>query len=248
MSRRKLLSTDNKYSRGIVVVCAGSKKYPGAALLSVGGARAGNAGYIKFFSKSRELSLLVVSKYPDVVPISELKGQRVDALLVGPGESSLPHIPKVPLVLDSAAISNVTKKQTRSKNQIIVITPHEGELKYLGESYLRSLQNLTRVEKAKKIANDFSVIVILKGAGTVVATPDQRVFIDEIGGAELATAGSGDLLAGLVASMLVDVKNESDPFELASTAVKMHSKAGRLAAKKFKTVTALEILDCLPLV
>ncbi len=248
MSRRKLLSTDNKYSRGIVVVCAGSKKYPGAALLSVGGARAGNAGYIKFFSKSRELSLLVVSKYPDVVPISELKGQRVDALLVGPGESSLPHIPKVPLVLDSAAISNVTKKQTRSKNQIIVITPHEGELKYLGDSYLRSLQNLTRVEKAKKIANDFSVIVILKGAGTVVATPDQRVFIDEIGGAELATAGSGDLLAGLVASMLVDVKNESDPFELVSTSVKLHSKAGRLAAKKFKTVTALEILDCLPLV
>ncbi len=114
MSRRKLLSTDNKYSRGIVVVCAGSKKYPGAALLSVGGARAGNAGYIKFFSKSRELSLLVVSKYPDVVPISELKGQRVDALLVGPGESSLPHIPQGPLVLDRAAISNVTKKQTRS--------------------------------------------------------------------------------------------------------------------------------------
>ena len=249
MSRRKLSVTDNKYTRGVVAVCAGSKKYPGASLLAVGGARAGNAGYVKFLSRIRELSLLVVSKYPDVVPISSLEKERFDSLLVGPGASPIAQIPKrisqLPLVLDSSAISIVVKKKSLISNCITVVTPHEGELKYLGKSYGALIQKMDRKSLAMKISAEFSIIVVLKGARTVIASPDGRVYVDEVGGAELATAGSGDVLAGLIASFLVDTKNGSDAFELVKEAVKLHSMAGRFAAKEFTSVTALEILDSL---
>jgi hydroxyethylthiazole kinase-like uncharacterized protein yjeF len=245
MSRRKLLTTDNKYSRGVVAVCAGSTKYPGAALLAIGGARAGSAGYVKFVSTSRELSNLVVSKYPDVVPISTLEKERLDSFLVGPGGSSISKLPSVPTVLDSSAIAILNKKSSRDSKRITVITPHEGELKFLGKSYGEELLGLERKSAALKIAQDFSAIVVLKGAGTVVASPDGRAFIDQVGGSELATAGSGDVLAGLIASLLVEVKDGGDPFKLVCEAVKLHSKAGRYAAKKFTAVTAVEIVDSL---
>lgn len=66
--RETLHSESNKYSRGVVAVAAGSSKYPGAALLAVGGARLGNAGYVKFLSTASSLREIVVSKFPDVVP------------------------------------------------------------------------------------------------------------------------------------------------------------------------------------
>lgn len=245
MPRRKLSRADNKYSRGVVAVCAGSKKYPGAALLAVGGARAGSAGYVKFVSKNRELALLVVARYPDVVPITNLEGERFDCLLVGPGESSLQKMPNVPIVLDSAAISYLTKENLKQSQQIKVITPHEGELKFLGKSYLKQLQDLDRKNTALKIAQDFSVIVVLKGPGTVIASPDGRSFVDVIAGPELATAGSGDVLAGLIASLLVEAKQGVDPFKAVCEAVELHSKAGRYAAKNFTAVTSVEILQSL---
>jgi len=105
MSRRKLSPVDNKYTRGVVAVCAGSKKYPGAAILAVGGARRGNAGYVKFLSSNSALISLVISEFPDVVPISSLTKERVDSLVVGPGASTLASIPDLPLVLDGAAIA-----------------------------------------------------------------------------------------------------------------------------------------------
>lgn len=245
MSRRKLLATDNKYSRGVVAVCAGSKKYPGAALLAIGGARAGSAGYVKFVSASRELSNLVVLKYPDVVPISNLENERLDSFLVGPGGSSISKLPSVPTVLDSSAIALLAKKNFRDLERITVITPHEGELKFLGESHGGELLGLDRKSTALKIAQEFSAIVVLKGVGTVVASPDGEIWFDQIGGPELATAGSGDVLAGLIASLLVEVKDGGDPFKLVCEAVKLHSKAGRYAAKKFTAVTAVEIVNSL---
>ena len=235
MSRRKLSTTDNKFSRGVVAVCAGSKKYPGAAVLAVGGARRGNAGYVKFLTTNQALSSLVVSQFPDVVPISNLKSERVDSILVGPGGSTLDSFPDIPLVLDGAAISKVRNLKVRKS--LTVITPHEGELKYLGTKFDGS-----REEIAKAIAIKFGVIVVLKGSRTIVADSDQ-IFIDRFGGPELATAGTGDVLAGLIASFLVSNKDGFDGFNLVCDAVSLHSKAGRRAANKFTSVTALEVLE-----
>lgn len=234
MSRRKLSPTDNKYSRGVVAVCAGSNRFPGAALLAVGGARRGNAGYVKFLSEDRSLTTQVVSKYPDVVPVSNLNNERVDSLLVGPGESDLSVIPDIPLVLDGAAISKVKHLKKKS---VTVITPHEGELRHLGME-----PEGTRRDLATEIARRFGVIVVLKGAGTIIADAENQ-FLDEVGGPELATAGTGDVLAGLIASMLVSIKSGQDAFGLVCDAVSLHSKAGALAAKKFTSVTAMEVLE-----
>lgn len=139
------------------------------------------------------------------------------------------------MVLDGAAIAKV--KTLKKRKSITVITPHEGELKYLGIELDGSREKI-----AKSIAAKFGVIVVLKGNGTIV-TDSHRTHLDRIGGPELATAGTGDVLAGLIASFLTAVKSGGDAFDLTCDAVSLHSKAGRQAAKNFTSVTALELLE-----
>ena len=244
MSRRKLLREDNKYSRGVVGIAAGSKRYPGAAILTVGGARRGNAGYVKFLTRELRIAEMVVSAYPDVVPISSLDKERVDVLVVGPGASKLSVIPSdLPLVLDGEMIAFAATPQFKKRKAYSVITPHEGELKYLGKQFKDRISEIGRVNTAKEIADTLDVIVVLKGNQTVIAKPGGSFKVDRIGGPELATAGSGDILAGLIGSMLV--ANTTDPFELVCDAVDMHSRAGKAASNRYKSVTSMEILESL---
>ena len=235
--RRNLQISDNKYSRGVVAIVAGSPRFPGAAILAVGGARRGNAGYVKFASANQKIRDLVVQRFPDVVPIPNLKNERIDALVVGPGSARISQLPKaLPVILDSSAITLAK----RPRAGVTVITPHEGELKYLGLEV-----GADRLETAIKLAKQFEVFVVLKGHKTVIASPDGRTYLDKYGGPELATAGSGDVLAGLIGSFLVSVKDGADPFKLVCDAVELHSRAGNYAAKKFTSVTAVEIMESL---
>lgn len=244
MPRRKLEASDNKYSRGVVAVAAGSSRFPGASILAVGGARRGNAGYVKFLSRDSKLVDLVVTNFPDVVPIASLEKERVDVLVVGPGGSRLPVIPlDLPIVLDGEMIKFAATPQFKKRKAYSVITPHEGELKYLGGNYLAKLSEIGREKTALQIANKFDVIVVLKGNKTVIAKPGGKFKVDRIGGPELATAGSGDLLAGLIGSMLAS--SATDPFDLVCDAVDIHSRAGQSAATRFKSVTAVEIMESL---
>ncbi len=230
----------HKYSRGVVAISAGSKKYPGAALLTTGAARRGGAGYIQFISADERLIDLVISQFPDVVPIGNLEELKASTLLVGSGEPQKIKIPgDVALVLDGSSIALAQQV----KNQITVITPHEGEVKYLG--VLRE----NRSETALSLAKQNNCIVVLKGPGTVVASPDGRLYIDRKGGAELASAGSGDILAGLIASMLASWKpsDRDEAFEVVCKAVTFHSMAGKLARKRANPVVATDILNALSL-
>ena len=178
-----------------------------------------------------------MARYPDVVPIRNLNKERCDALLVGPGGAKLATLPAdLPVVLDGAAIAGAK----RARSGVTVITPHEGELRYLGIK-----PGADRLETAREIADRFGIYVVLKGNRTVIAAPTGEFSIDEIGGPELATAGSGDVLAGLIASFLVSVKDGLSPFELICSAVSLHSRAGASAAKRFTSVTAMEIIDSL---
>ncbi|MFM8205578.1 MAG: NAD(P)H-hydrate dehydratase [Actinomycetales bacterium] len=246
MLRRKLNKTDNKYSRGVVAVAAGSNKFPGAAILTVGGARRGNAGYVKFLTSSSRLTDLVIAKFPDCVPIASLKNERVDVLVAGSGGSKVNTIPRdIPVVLDGEMIKFVKNKDFKKRSAYSVITPHEGELRFLDKKYSEQIKKLARREIAEDIANKYGVIVVLKGNQTIIAGPGKSK-VDSIGGAELATAGSGDVLAGLIGSILAS--NSADPFELVCNAVELHSRAGRYAAAKFKSVSALEIMDSLAFV
>ena len=237
--RRPLTSTDHKYLRGVVGVVAGSAKYPGAAVLTVGGARHGGSGYVKFLDTDHFVTSLVLQRFPDVVPISKIDGERIDALVVGPGGAELTDIPdSIPVVFDSGALARARSK----RNGVTVITPHEGELEALGYSLG------DRKETAEKIARDLNLIVVLKGNRSLIAAPDCETLVDEIGGPELATAGTGDILAGLIGSMLASWKPTTlkQSQQAVARAVELHSRAGALAAKRFTSVTALEVMESLP--
>ena len=169
---------DHKYSRGVVAIVAGSKRFPGAALLTVGGARRGGAGYVKFLDSTSLTTELVIAEFPDVVPIKSITNEKIDALVVGPGATTLRSLPEsIPIVLDSGALSLARKtKDSRNPDQIIVVTPHEGELRNLGFSLSLNPKShyatdAQRKELAQKIADELRVICVLKGHRTLIAAP-----------------------------------------------------------------------------
>ena len=239
---KPLDKTANKYSHGTVCVVAGSRAYSGAAVLAVGGARRGGSGYVTYLALDRLPALLVLRKYPDVVLRRKVERVRATAWVVGPGSPQLPKKFALPnpqyLVLDSEAIKRASTLSAQWK----IITPHAGELKHLG--YGAEIDHLDRTEVALKIAKEQNVIIVFKGNGTVIATPSGVSVVDTHGGPELATAGTGDILAGLIGSMLAswEPENETQVVEVLQKALKMHGLAAKTAAKKNMAVTATDIL------
>ena len=219
---------------------AGSTRFPGAALLAVGGARLGGAGYIKYSSPNHELRRNVIQMYPDVVPLRTTRSS-VDAWVIGPGAPHLFRIPYAPFILlDGSAMARASRLTNR--HVTLVMTPHEGEAKALG------FDVSDRRECAKTMARKFNAYVLLKGHGTVIASPTGAIKIDRWGTPDLATAGSGDILAGLLGSMLASWQPDSDQsvMEVLVLGVEAHGRAGSTASKKGLPVTALDILQKLP--
>ena len=271
-ARRPLHKSDHKYSRGVVAIIAGSKKYPGAGVLTVGGARRGGVGYVKFINKNSDATNLVLGNFPDVVPIDNLQNERVDALVVGPGATTIKSMPmKIPVVLDSGALALArSTKALRDSQQIVVVTPHEGELKSLGFSLAQDKESdisahdkvssvsarnkksafalkEARITTAQRVSDELNVITVLKGHRTVIAAPHCTPIIDTLGGPELAVAGSGDILAGLIGAFLASWKpvNFQEAQNTVAAAVHLHSQAGKHAARSHSVVVATDILESL---
>jgi hydroxyethylthiazole kinase-like uncharacterized protein yjeF len=271
-ARRPLHKSDHKYSRGVVAIIAGSKKYPGAGVLTVGGARRGGVGYVKFINKNSDATNLVLGNFPDVVPIDDLQNERVDALVVGPGATTIKSMPmKIPVVLDSGALALArSTKALRDPQQIVVVTPHEGELKSLGFSLAQDKESdisahdkvssvsarnkksafalkEARITTAQRVSDELNVITVLKGHRTVIAAPHCTPIIDTLGGPELAVAGSGDILAGLIGAFLASWKpvNFQEAQNTVAAAVHLHSQAGKHAARSHSVVVATDILESL---
>lgn len=239
-------SDSNKYSHGVVAVIAGSDRYPGAAVLCVGGARRGGAGYVNYVSLSKSATQLVLNSFPDVVLLNKAKEFKGDAIVIGSGAPKLPRGFTFPnsryLVLDSDAMSLASNSDTA----FTVITPHEGEAEKLGFPIIKG----DRKRTALSLAKHFHVLVVLKGHNTVIAAPDGTVIIDKSGGSELATAGTGDVLAGLIGSMLASwaPTNLKEALQVVAKAVEAHGLAGKYAAKEKAPITATDLLEALPFV
>lgn len=259
----------HKYRRGVVGIVAGSTAYPGAALLAVGGARRSGAGMVAFSTGEGvqgppvaapgsldPVASMVIAAYPDVVPGA---GRRVDARCVGPGlGSARPAVDAVlaalgepePLVVDASGLAVLAGPEGRaalgrrtSAGLITVLTPHAGEFARLGFDPTGG-----PLRAAQRAADDSGAVVVLKGPGTVVAAPGATAHVDAFGGPELATAGSGDVLAGLLAGMLAAPGVAADPASaalVAARAVGLHGLAGRLAAAGAGPVTAVDVLQAL---
>lgn len=176
-------------------------RYPGAAVLAVGGARRGGAGYINYLARETLPTELVLHAYPDVVPLDPDRDlaeiSKCTTVLMGPGSPSATELPNVArLIVDGGALNLVSKSPTPRVNQILVLTPHEGEARKMG------FDPSDRESCALSLAKSFQAVILLKGFQSIVATPNNIIHIDEIGGTELSTAGTGDVLAGLIASMM----------------------------------------------
>ncbi|HEV2816757.1 MAG TPA: bifunctional ADP-dependent NAD(P)H-hydrate dehydratase/NAD(P)H-hydrate epimerase [Allosphingosinicella sp.] len=206
---------DHKYSRGYVAVLAGGM--PGAAALAAAAALRAGAGYVRLIGPGLAgVPKAIVQGAGD--PEALLADPRIGAVLIGPGLD--PDDPLVgiaiasgrPLVLDAGAL----RAQPNA-----ILTPHEGEFARLFPGLAGS-----KVERARAAAAASGSVIVYKGADTVVAAPDGRAGLAPPAPAWLATAGTGDVLAGIAAARLAAL---GDPFEAACSAVAMHVHAARRA-------------------
>lgn len=142
-----------------------------------------------------------------------------------------------PLVLDADALNCVAKNTDilKKAKAPIIITPHPGEMARLVKSTPKAV-NENRAEIAADFAKEYGVVTVLKGAGTIIASPESRVMINRTGNSGMATGGSGDVLAGMTGSLLGQGANA---FDAASAAVYLHGLSGDLAAEKLGKISML---------
>ena len=252
---------DHKYSRGVVGVVAGSRQYPGAGLLAVGGARRSGVGMVRYVDRGDGVADAVVRAFPDVVLQHEPPADdpRVSAWVVGPGlghsrqdERWLQRVlaADVPVVLDADALrlladSREVADQVRSRTTrgaLTVLTPHTGEFAAL----FGSIGSAGRLAAARAAAQDSGCLIVLKGSGTVVAGLRGAVYVDPIAAHELATAGSGDVLTGLMGGFFAQRaarQSSTESARCAAAAVYLHGLAARLAGGDDRPVVATDIAE-----
>lgn len=186
--------------------------------------------------------------------VSLLKGK--DALLIGPGISThrsttefvLSLIPKIkiPVVIDADALNILASKPEaiKSLRKPAVLTPHPGEFARLLNLSTKEVVE-RKLELVPQFAAKYGVFLVLKGYRTLTATPEGRVFINSTGNPGMATAGSGDVLSGMIASMIIQEKNL---LEAVLAAVYVHGLSGDLGVQKLgeKALIAGDIIRELP--
>jgi ADP-dependent NAD(P)H-hydrate dehydratase / NAD(P)H-hydrate epimerase len=215
-------------------------------VLAVGGARRGGAGYINYLARETLPTELILHAYPDVVPLNPIADSeeisKCGTALIGPGSPAATELPDVArLIVDGGALQLLDKRPIR-RDQILVLTPHEGEAKKMG------FDTSDREECAISLAKSFNGIALLKGFHSIVATPSGIVHIDEMGGPELSTAGTGDVLAGLIASMLAS--HQPTTIDSAATivvrALTIFTSAAKSAITHRAPLVATDLLDEIP--
>lgn len=255
-------SDGHKYSRGVVGVVAGSPAYPGAALLCTGAARLGGVGMAHYLDRGDGLAAQVIARYPDVVAsgADPRSAARITGWVCGCGFDRAVDADAVravlavdrPVVLDASALSIVADDpvlrsgiaERGDAGSVTIITPHEGEFEAMFPGALAT----GRLDAALHAAAEMRAIVVLKGPGTIIASPDGAVRIDTEGTAVLSCAGSGDVLAGLIASVVAaaHARGEESMLDATAAAVWIHGRSGRIAGARGRPITALDILDRIP--
>ncbi|MGJ9413610.1 bifunctional ADP-dependent NAD(P)H-hydrate dehydratase/NAD(P)H-hydrate epimerase [Aeromicrobium sp. CF4.19] len=215
---------DQKYSRGVIGIAAGSEQYAGAAHLCVAGAQAGAAGMLRFLG-SAALSARVVDRAPEVVA-----GRgRVQAWVVGPGagDDVADHLAMalddgVPVVVDAGGLAHLPATLPGPA----LLTPHAGELAAMLQVEREAVE-AAPLRHARVAAERWRATVLLKGSRTLVVAPGERpVRVNLSGTPWLATAGAGDVLAGLAGSLLAC---GLDPLDAGSLAAFLHGRAAETA-------------------
>lgn len=245
----------DKYRRGVVGVVAGGPEYTGAAVLCVGAALHGGAGMVRFASAEPVVDL-VRQRWPEVVTTVldsaslETVG-RVQSWVVGPGLGTDERArdlvravleTDVPVIVDADALTLLPELDRRAPT---VLTPHAGELSRLIPATRPEIE-ARRLAHVRRAAEILGVTVLLKGSTTLIATPGEPTRVNLTGTPYLATAGSGDVLSGLLGALLA---TGIPAPEAAAHAAHLHGLAARIATAPGRSrapITAGDVLRCLP--
>lgn len=230
-----LNSMGHKYDRGLVHCLAG--EMPGAIALAAEAAARSGAGYVRV-STSRTIDGLPAS----IVQTggADMKDERIGCVLVGPGLGDVPQVltlaltSKAPKVIDADGMGLIGEPE-RLHGQDAILTPHEGEFVKLFGAIDDS-----KPERALEAARRSQAVIVYKGPDTLVAAPDGRLGFAPPAPAWLATAGTGDVLAGLIAAMRA---RGMASFEAACAAVWLHGRAAEAAGP---TMIADDLVEAIP--
>lgn len=255
----------HKGTYGHVLIAAGSRPMSGAGLMSSKAALRAGCGLVTWALPDR-LTDLLAGRMPEAMlagmpdngsglwtadsadRLLELAGSK-DALVIGPGLGRFPQDggwlravwegAGVPLVVDADALNMIADAgdfaSWKRREQPVIITPHPGEMARLAGVAIGDVQR-DRIGTARRYSLQHGVTVVLKGAGTVVAAPDGVVYVNTTGNPGMATGGAGDVLAGVLGSLLAQ---GLDAAAAAALGVYLHGAAGDRAAAKRQTPASL---------
>ena len=260
------LPNTHKGNFGRILLLCGSRGYTGAAALAALGALRTGAGLV-YLAVPESIYTIEAIKLlePIVLPLADENGMfswnsiptikkllpSMDAVLFGPGVGRAEGVSAIlgfvlsefqgPVVIDADGINALRqhKDVVRGREHPVIITPHEGEFLRIGGSLESG-----RAEGAKALANDLKCIVVLKGNETIV-TDGEVAFENTTGNPGMAVGGSGDVLAGMITSLL---GQHLPVLQATACAVWLHGAAGDICAEKLGQYCMLpsDILDALP--
>jgi len=244
----------HKFSRGHLAVIAGSGSFTGAPSLTSLSAAFSAAGFITLLypekCEIRNIKSSIVERklpsengifsYFSMTPDFYRTVEKADAICVGPGLTASDEI--IPMInflwnlekkiLFDADALNIIAKFTPSKRRYdAVLTPHEGEFKRLLSAYKIS-SDMDRFSLAQKLAELIGVVVVLKGPRTVIVSPGKKIYVNPTGSVALASAGTGDVLSGIIASLCAQ---GLDCFNASILGTFIHGRLSEISGKDFLT-------------
>jgi NAD(P)H-hydrate epimerase len=253
-------ASDTKYTAGAVLVIGGARGFSGAPLMTSLAALRASAGIV-WVATPPDAARILEARVPEVMvrplPNALELLERADAVALGPGLGREPEAIELvrevgighpgPIVIDADGLFafNGDLKALHGRPSPAVLTPHEGEMgRLLGEAseWVRA----NRLEAVRRAAAQSGCVVLLKGPDTLVASAGgERVCVSHAGVSGLATAGSGDVLTGVVAAMLARTE---DAWTATCTAAEAHGRAGRLASERLgpSGIIATDVIGALP--
>ncbi len=263
----------NKGTFGSLLAVCGSYSMAGAAIMAGKGALRSGIGLLKmavpesiypiiasaifesvyFPLKENESGTLSKKETPFLLKMAD----ECKAVLIGCGmqnnsdtkfiTSSFIERCSKPLILDADALNSISDDVSvlKNANVPVIITPHPGEMARLVNNTVSYVQE-NREAVAKTFAKENNVYVVLKGYKTVVASPKGKMKVNNTGNPGMATGGSGDVLAGIISSLVA--QNPGKPFECACAGVYIHGLAGDIARDKLGEISMLptDLINCLP--
>ncbi len=259
-------SGTHKGNLGHSLIIAGSQDKPGAAILSSISVLRSGAGLCTC-ATSTENRNMIIKNYPEImtIPEEEIKtfekiNKDFDSILAGPGmgtgESTEVIVrtilarSKSPVILDADALNILEndKDILNIKRECpVIITPHPKEFSRVTGISTKSILS-DPVGSSRKFSMENGIFTVLKGHYSVISSPDGEVAINQTGNPGMATAGSGDVLAGIISGMISQFRYKFPLFLILQTAVFIHGFAGDIASDKKgeAPVIASDIVDCLP--